>query len=169
MMLIPALVVTPPMILLIGQLDAFYGWEPLRPGQSATVTVQLKSAMLPGDPPPVLTLPNGFIADASPVRAVGTRQVSWRVRPMRAAEATLNIASDGESVGKTIAAGTGILHLSKRRVTSIVDLLSNCAELPFRSSAIDWVEVDYSPARTPWLACFILVSMAAWLLAGRFI
>jgi hypothetical protein len=88
---------------------------------------------------------------------------------MRAALGTLYIASHGESVGKTIAADAGIRYLSKRRVSSIADLPWNCGELPFRSPAIDWIEVHYPPAQDGWIAWFFIVSMAAWLLAGRLI
>jgi hypothetical protein len=55
LMLVPAVVLTLPMVVLFGQLEAFYGWEPLRPNQSAIVTVQLKVPVDPKDPPPVVS------------------------------------------------------------------------------------------------------------------
>src|SRR2546422_561439 len=79
LMLVPAAVLTLPMLVLFAQLDAFYGWTPLRPGQTAVVTVQAKQPLGPGEPAPALILPEGFLADAPAVRAVERGQISWRV------------------------------------------------------------------------------------------
>src|SRR5579862_6826312 len=41
MMLVPALVLTIPMVLIFAQLECFYGYAPLEPGHEAIVTVQM--------------------------------------------------------------------------------------------------------------------------------
>src|SRR5439155_2956672 len=70
LMLVPAVVLALPMLVLFAQLDALYGWTPVRPGQTVVVTVQARQPFGSGEPLPALMLPNGFLAEVSPVRAL---------------------------------------------------------------------------------------------------
>jgi hypothetical protein len=169
-MLVPAAVLFVPMLLLFAQLEAVYGWDPLPVTQAATVTVQMKQPVRADEPPPVITLPDGFVAESPAVRAIANRQISWRVRPVREASGTLRIAARGESVSKSISAGAGLGHRSRRRVSRILDLLLHCAEWPIRSSAIEWIEVAYPASRIAvagvevhWSICAVIASLAGWL------
>jgi hypothetical protein len=174
LMLVPAAALAAPMLLLFAQLDAFYGWEPLPPGRSANVTVQARQPIRPGDPIPVLTLPDGFVAETPAVRALEKRQISWRVRPVRAASGKLRVTLQGDSADKSISAGTGLHHLSRRRAGGLPDLLWYCSETPIRSRSIDWIEVEYPAAKIDvagvtlhWAVCFAAISMAAALVFRR--
>jgi hypothetical protein len=173
-MLVPAAVLAVPMLILFAQLDALYGWMPLVPGRSANVTVQSKGPIRPGDPAPVLTLPDGFVAETPAVRVIEKRQLSWRVRPLRATSGDLQVSALGESVSKKISAGSGWHHLSKRRASGIPDLLWYCSETPIRSHSIEWIDVEYSPAEIEvagltvhWAVWFVAVSMATALVLRR--
>lgn len=174
LMLVPAAVVAVPMVAMFAQLDAFYGWMPLTPGQSAIVTVQVTAPIQPGDPVPELTLPDGFVAETAAVRVVQTRQISWRVRPVRAASGELGVSALGESIRKSIRAGTGLHHLSKRRASGLPELLWYFSETPIRSRSIDWIEVGYAPAEIDvagvtvhWAAWFAFISMGTALVFRR--
>lgn len=170
----PVAVLAIPMLLLFAQLDAYYGWMPLAPGQPATVTVQVAAAVRPGSAAPELTLPDGFAAETAAVRAIEKRQISWRVRPGRAASGQLLVNVHGEHVAKTITAGAGVHRLSMRRASGLPDLLWYCSEAPIRAGSVDWIEVEYAPAgidvagmTVHWAVCFTVISMAAALLLRR--
>jgi len=81
MMLVPALVMTAPMILIFAQLECFYGYTPLAPGQTAIVTAQMKSAGV--GLTPALLAPEGIVVETPPVHVDGGRQISWRIRALR--------------------------------------------------------------------------------------
>ena len=170
LMLVPTTVLALPMLVLFAQLDAFYGWTPLRPGQTAIVTVQAKQPLDPAEPAPALMLPEGFRAETPGVRSLESRQVSWRVRTMQAASGAIRITLQGDSVSKSITAESGVRYLSKRRVSGLPDLLWHCAETPIRSQAVDWIEVDYPAARIAsvhWTVCFFVISIATALVFRR--
>jgi len=172
--LVPAVVLALPMLVLFAQLDALYGWTPVRPGQTVVVTVQARQPFGSGEPLPALMLPNGFLAEVSPVRALEKRQISWRLRAMQAVSGTLRVTMQGDSVSKSISAGSGLRYLSKRRVSGVPDLLWHCTEMPIRSQWIDWIEVDYPPSRIEmagvglhWAVCFFAISIATTLVLRR--
>src|SRR6185295_4349483 len=79
MMLLPMVVMTFPMVLLLAQLDCFYGYMPLQPGHEAILTVKLKDAGLS----PSLRAPDGIAVETDGVRLDEGRQISWRIRAAR--------------------------------------------------------------------------------------
>jgi hypothetical protein len=174
-MLVPAVVITIPTLILFGQLDAIYGLSPLAPGRPAIVTVQLNQPIRIEDRP-AIQLPDGFITETPPVRVLGTRQISWRVRPARAASGSLTVTAAGGSVTKSICAEPGVRYLSKRRVSSITDFMWHPTETRISNAAINWIEVDYPAAEIDlagislhWLTWLLIVSMAvAFLMRRRF-
>lgn len=174
LMLVPAAVLAVPMLALFAQLDALYGWMPLTPGRSAIVTVQFNTPIQPGDPVPELTLPDGFVAESATVRAMEKRQISWRVRPVRAAAGELRVRVQGEPVGKSITARTGLHRLSTRRVSGLPELLWYWSETPIRSGSIDWIDVEYPAAEIEvagvtvhWAVYFAVLSMVTALVLRR--
>ena len=174
LMLVPVALLAGPMLVLLAQLDAFYGWSPLAPGRSAIVTVRIAQPLRPDEPPPLLALPDGFLAETPAVRVLEKRQISWRVRPVRAAFGHLHVTIRGDSVSKSISAGRGLHHLSKRRARSFPDLLWYFSELPIRSRWIDWIEVEYPAAEIDvagvtvnWAIYFVVISMATALVLRR--
>ncbi|MEX2260301.1 MAG: hypothetical protein WD696_00035 [Bryobacteraceae bacterium] len=174
LMLLPAAVLTAPMLLLFVQLDAFYGLSPLQMGKAAIVTVQLTKPLEPADPSPVLELPKGIVAETPPVRVFEQKQISWRVRPAEPVSGALRVTVGGETATKSIAAGSGTTYLSRRRDDSIWQLLQFPGEKRLPGRAIAWIEVDYPAAnvewlgiRLHWLVWLLIVSMGAALLFRR--
>jgi hypothetical protein len=176
LMLVPALVLTIPMVILFTHLEGFYGIEPLRPGQPAIVTVQLKTPLDPQLPPPSLQAPAGIAVETPAVRILGERQISWRIRPLRAVSGHLRVILPGQTVEKRIHAGPGPRYLSDRRVSAALDLLWHPEEKQLPAGPVDWIEVGYPPATVHWLGLdlhwlvwLLLFSMlSALLLKGRF-
>ena len=167
LMLRPFLWMLIPMALLLAFLEAFYGHAPLRVGDAAIVTAQVRNAAAP------LTLqaPAEVIVETPPVHVLAEHQVSWRIRPVRAATSELRILRDGQGLTKRISAGNGVRFLSERR-GSLLSCLLYPTELPLDDSEVEWIEIRYPPAtvlRLHWLIWFLAVSaIVAFALRRRF-
>ncbi len=172
MMLLPALVMTVPMVLLFAQLECFYGYAPLKPGQQAIVTMQMKDSGS-GEVPAMRT-PEGIEVESPAVRVEGERQISWRIRAVRATTGELQFVFPGQTITKSIEAGVGPVYLSPRRVSSALDLILHPSESRLPASPVDWIELRY-PAATVhavgldlhWLIWLLAISMIGALLLKR--
>jgi hypothetical protein len=168
LMLRPALILALPTAFLLAQLDAFYARAPLRVGQPAIVTAQLKEAGQTLE----LQASGDFAIETPPVRVVAENQVSWRVRPERAASQLLQFSGGGHTITKSISSGGGVRYLSERRTGSVLGFLVHPTELPFSGAPIEWIEVRYPPAEIlglHWLVWFLVISaITALLLKRRF-
>lgn len=164
LMLRPTLILALPTMLLIVQLDAFYGRTPLPLDEAAIVTAQMKH---PIGETPILSAPNEVIVETPALRVTAVRQVSWRIRPLRAVSGNLIVSLAGESLEKRIEAGQGRRYISERR-GCLAGLLWRPAEKPLHSSYVDWIEVRYPAATVPllgvefhWLVWFALISLVS--------
>ncbi len=153
----PGAILALPFALLFVELTAFYGHAPLVVGQPAIVTIQLARSARPEIQ---LIAPAGIEIETPAVHALASNQVSWRIRPTRSLSGDLEFLLNNETLTKTISAGAGVQYLSERRTI----------KLPFRDSAVRWIEIAYPLARIfgfPWLAWFVMAS-AATALAYQF-
>jgi hypothetical protein len=174
LMLVPAIVLTIPLIPLFYALDGFYGSPPLRPGVSTVLTVQLKRD-LPQDHSVVrLDAPAGVLVESPPVRVFAADQISWRIRPLQPLTADLRIAVGHEEAEKSIVAGTGPRYVSSRRVSSVPELLRHPGESQLRTEWIEWIEVDVPDAeikllglRLHWIVWLLIISMITGLALRR--
>lgn len=168
LMLRPFLVLALPMALLLVEMDAYYGRDPLVAGQPAIVTVQWKVA----PDRAALQAPDSIAVETPAVRVITERQTSWRIRPLRAATGELRVACRDGVLTKSIASGAGPRFLSERRAGSLAGFLMHPAEWPLSSGEIEWIEVRYPSARIlhlHWLIWFLVVStVTAFLLRRRF-
>jgi hypothetical protein len=156
LMLRPVVLLALPMALLLAALEAFYGHAPLPVGEPAIVTVQLED----GTAPLVLKAPPEIAVETAAVHVPAEHQVSWRIRPLRAGTAELEIVCNGRTFRKSLSAGAGLRLLSERR-GSLVGLLLHPAEPPLSGSQLDWIEVRYPDAvilRLHWLIWFFAIS-----------
>ncbi len=171
MMLVPALVLTIPMALIFAQLECFYGYTPLEPGQEAIVTVRMKSE---GGQAPVLRAPDGITVESPAIRMDGGQQISWRIRALRPVAGDMQFMFPDATVGKSVQAGVGPQYVSERRVSSALDLIWHPAESRLPAGPVDWIELRY-PAATVhafgldlhWLVWLLILSMASGLIFKR--
>jgi hypothetical protein len=167
MMLVPALVFSIPMVVIFTQLECFYGYAPLEPGQPAIVTVHMKNA---GGPAPSLHAPDGIAVDTPAIRVDEGRQISWRIRALRPLKGDMQFVFPDETVVKSVQAGIGPQYVSERRVSSALDLMLHPAENRLPAGPVDWIELRY-PAVTvhalgldlSWLIWIVMFSMASGL------
>ncbi len=171
---LPALLVLlPPMVLILAQLDARYGHRPFLPGETTLVTVTVaadQTALLDGL---VLSATGGVTVETRPVRDQRRGKVRWRVRVDEPGDHELTVALvDGRTVGKRIVGGEGAPRLAQvREQESLLRVLLNPAEAPLPGDlpvesialALPARELDYGIVRTNWLVALIVFSLAAGL------
>lgn len=172
LMLVPALVMTAPMVLILGQLECFYGYTPLEPGQAAVLTVQMTGAGV--GQTPELQPPEGIVVETPPVHIDGGRQISWRIRALRPTAGALQLVFPDAKLDKSIVVGRGPEYVSERRVSSALDLLLYPGEKRLAAGPVDWIELRYPPATVHalgldlhWLIWLLALSMISALLLKR--
>jgi hypothetical protein len=167
LMLRPLLWMLLPMGLLLAGLEALYGHAPLAVGEAAIITAQVNNAAGPFE----LKAPPEVAVETPPVHVIAESQVSWRIRPLRAATIELQIAHDGRLVAKRISAGGGFHFLSERR-GSLLNLPLYPTEWPLSDNEMEWIEIRYPEAtilHLHWLIWFFALSaITALALRRRF-
>lgn len=171
-MLVPAAVTAIPMIVIFAQLECFYGYAPLEPGQEAIVTVQMKDGGL--DPIPELRVPDGIALDSPAIRVDGQRQISWRIRATRPVAGDMQFVFPSQTLDKSVQVGVEPQYVSERRVSSALDLLWYPAESRLPAGPVDWIELRYPKATVHalgldlhWLIWLLIFSMASALAFKR--
>jgi hypothetical protein len=172
LMLIPALVASIPMVLILTQLESFYGHSPLASGREAIVTVQMKGAL--PDTAPALQAPEGIAVESPGIRIAGARQISWRIRALHPVKGVLQFVFPDRTIEKDILAAQGPRYFSARRVSSPFDLIWYPAEARLSPGDVDWIEVRYPEATVHtlgldvhWLIWLLALSMMSALLLKR--
>ncbi len=172
LMLPPAALLAVPMLLLMTVLDAVYGYRPLEPGEAALVTVTVRPSVDLRSIQPWMEATAGFAVETPAVRIPGEHRVCWRIRPARAASATLRVFLNGSVYVKSVRAGAGFAMLSRERVRSLFAWILHPLEPRLPPGDVERIEVAYPNAwmtafglALPWLAWFFLavVIAALWL------
>jgi hypothetical protein len=115
--LLPMLFVLPPLVLVIAQLQFHYGYEGLRPGERALLSVDLEPGTGAGARPQAkLELPAGLRADAGDVWVKAESQLLWRLVAEREGDYELGLDVAGAHVTKTVRVTPRAVRLSPVRV-----------------------------------------------------
>src|SRR6202011_5321909 len=111
---------------------------PLRIGDPAVVTVQLKhegGAALPGI---VLRTPATIRVETPGIRIESLNQISWRIRPIGPSSGHVQVVGPEHVITKSIASGQGVHYLSERR--SLPEFFLHMSEPPLVDSSIASIE-----------------------------
>jgi uncharacterized membrane protein (DUF106 family) len=174
---VPMLVMTVPVLLLLGQLSLWYQYRPLRVGEDAVVV--LKLGRNAGEPMPAVALVETTAAEVvtGPVRVPSKREVVWVVKARENGSHRLSFRAGEQTVAKELQVGDGFMRVSPRRPAwEWYDTLLNPAEEAFPpSSPVQSVEVTYPdrPSWTSgtdnWVIYWFAVSMVAAFCAKPFL
>jgi hypothetical protein len=149
--IVPMLVMTVPVLLLLGQLSLWYQYRPLQVGEEAVVALKLGGNV--GDSMPEVAIAETPAAEVltGPVRVPSRREVVWVVRAREPGSHRLSFRAGDQPVTKELAVGDGFMRVSARRPGwEWSDALLHPAEPAFPpSSPIRWIEVAY-PDRAGW-------------------
>jgi hypothetical protein len=163
LMLVPAAVLTIPLVPLFSVFNCFYGVSPLHPGVTAVLTAQLTTGTAMDEGAVRLELPQGLVADAPAVRVVADDQISWRLRTLKPLSGDIRIVVGDEAVTKSVVVGSGPRYVSRRRVSSSLALFQYPGESQLEAESIDWIEVSFPATDIEWLG--LRLHWMIWLLA----
>lgn len=163
---LPSVLLFLPFAVLFATVEQFFGHLPLRPGETALVTVQYI-----GSPPKVvLGRPFGIEVDTPPVCIPSEHLLVWRIHATSALEGEFRLSVNGMAIRKRIRVSSGFAWTPVRRSGSLMQFLRRPGEWPFSSRVIDYIEIGYRPARifnAPWLLWFCVGSILGAILSAR--
>jgi hypothetical protein len=117
--LVPMVFILPPLVLLMVQLHAFYGFRGLQPGESAMVTVVLDEGWTQrwtGERPPVrLVLPDGLEAETPAIWVPELGEFSWQVGAGRWGRFDMTVEIGDDVVQKSLDVTESVSRISPTR------------------------------------------------------
>jgi hypothetical protein len=172
--LLPLAVMAFPMILILAQMNAYFAYEPIRPGARATLTLTFDAARPPERIAAELTPPAGVRVEGvhcDPRR----KAVSWRLACDRAPGGALRIDVDGRTIEKSLAIGPRVARIQPERWKGgfWTELLYPSERPLDPGGAAASIRVDHPPrdlwliGRMDWIIfCFIVMLAAILLFRG---
>jgi len=164
----PLLVMIVPLVLILAQLNLWFGASPLRPGDETLVKVKLREGYNPLETGLELRATGGVAVETPPVRIEDEGEYAWRLRAVSAGPAGLEFEIGESSVAKSVTiGGRPLSKVSPLRGRSLLDLLLYPGEAPLPGDVpIRRIEVLY-PGRTldflglgvHWLVAYLLLSI----------
>ena len=165
----PMLVMFVPVILILIQLNFWFAYASLAPGQAALLKVTVKESINLLETDIRLQPAPGLTIETPPLRIEEEGEVDWRISFTEAGVHTLDIVVGSEHFSKTVAvAERPLSRLSPRRVEKrFWEELFYPTEPPLdKSSAVSRIEVAYPTSGLPflgwnmhWLIAFFILSV----------
>ena len=166
----PMLFMMIPLALILIQLDSWYGHRPLKPDESAIVSLELHD----GDAPlsdVTLTSGSGIKIETPPLRIPDRNEIDWRIRAQKAGDRDLTFNVSGEEIRqKVVVTGQGLVQVTpfaSASASGFRDALLNPAQTPLPSgSRVKQIKIGY-PANSieiykwhvHWLVLVFVLSM----------
>jgi hypothetical protein len=173
--LVPALWLAAPIALLTIQLDPFYGYSGIAPGQTTLLTALVTSptghvpaAVLRGNP--------GVRVDSPAIWFPSTGELVWRVTGVAPGASELELTVDGETVQKTVQVSTAVSRRSSIRVGGgdRLKALLNPSERVLPPGNVRQVSIGYPDATIrvwklgfSWLTWYLVFTLTAALTLRR--
>lgn len=151
----PMIFFLPPLVLILGQLQFFYGYRALDIGESTLLSIRLAEGWqeheaVAGDsiasrPPLELELPAGVIAETEGVWAPALGEMSWRIRAEAPGRHELRFLIGSEAQTKRLQVTDQVVQLAPVRPGSgLLDQLAAPAEAPIPAgSIVDRISLMY--------------------------
>jgi uncharacterized membrane protein (DUF106 family) len=165
----PMLVMIVPVLLILIQLNLWFGARSLKPGESAILKIRLGGDRFPSEmavdvePPPQIEI------ETPPLRIEDEAEIDWRVKAKETGFGQVTLVVGGKTIVKDVAVGAKPLaKISTIRVgRNILDQVFNPGERPLPSgSLIRSVELKYPAARMNffglhihWLVIYFVLSI----------
>jgi len=166
----PMLFILPPLVLLMVQLHAFYGFRSPRPDESLVLTARFEPAV--ARPAAELDLPDGVVADTPGVWAPDRGELTWRLRVVAPGRHELRLHLGDAVFSKTVTASDRVVRLSPVRPdTSFLAQLEWPSEPPLPATGpLHELDLDYPDARFEmwpfssdwryaWMVAFFVLTM----------
>lgn len=110
----PMIWILPPLVLIMVQLHAFYGFRGLETGESAVVTATMRASETVR-PNLELHVPEGVSLETSGIWAPELQQMAWRIKAEKAGDFSLNVENQGSASSKSLRVTDSAVRLSPER------------------------------------------------------
>ena len=164
----PMLFMIIPVVIILIQLDGWFGYRPLKPGESAIVSVKLSGQDRKALSGLTVDADNGLTVETTPLRIPMENEVDWRIRANEPGEHNLRFAMNDSVFEKKITVTEGRLDRVNRVAASGFwdSLLYPTNESIGKSPILERIEVTY-PSRSieilgwpiHWLVVFFVLSI----------
>ena len=158
-----------PIVILLIQLNGWFGHRALKPSESAVIAVKLSDKASAVLSRVTIEADGGLAIETPPLRIPETGTVNWRIRGVEQGEHNLIITASDHTFQKEVIVEAGRLNrVSTRVVASILRSLLNPGENPIAGNPyVKEIEVYY-PSQSieffgwkfHWLAIFFVLSVA---------
>lgn len=175
----PMLYMILPVSLLLVHLDGWFGYRPLKIGESAIMSVKLSEEGPRSLSQISLESERGILVETPPLRITETGEVNWRIRAGAPGDYQVTVRTGSHTIRKKITVSqTGLTRLAPSMVgSSFQDIVLNPGENPIEPDAfINKIEVGYPSReieifgwRCHWLLLFFVLSIAGGFLFRRFL
>ena len=165
----PMLVMIVPVLLILIQLNLWFGARSLKPGESALLKVKLSGDRFPSEVTVNLEPPPQIVIETPPLRIEDEAEIDWRIKAKENGLGRLTLVVGSETIVKDVAVGTKPLSkISTLRVgRNVLDQVFNPGERPLPSgSIVRSVELKYPEARMDlfgrrihWLVVYFVLSI----------
>jgi hypothetical protein len=167
--LVPLAWVALPLLLVVAQLQAFYGYEGLAVGAPTVVMLRLRDARAVSSAAGAVSLqaPDSIRVETAAVVFPGASEVLWRIVPMEPGDHTLTARVGGTEVAKIVRVSGGAARRSPFRVSGLIDQLLYPSEPPLPAeSGVTLIALPYPEPgldvlgwRVHWLVMYVALSM----------
>ena len=164
----PMLFMIIPVVIILIQLDGWFGYRPLKPGESAIVSVKLSGNDRRALSGVTVDADNGLTVETPPLRIPMEKEVNWRIRANEPGDHKLSFTVDGSTLEKRITVTEGQMDRVNRVVASGFwdSLLYPANESIGKNPVMEKIEVNY-PSRSieifgwpvHWLVVFFVLSI----------
>ena len=160
----PMIWIFPPLILVMIQLHAFYGFRGLEPGESAIVTATMSDNGITR-PDVELQVPEGVVLETPGVWAPDLHQMAWRIKAEKPGDFDLGFEHQGVTQNKMFRVTEAAVRLSPERPSrSFLAQLEWPSEKPLPSeSSLATITLGYPEARVSFLG-LEMESQWAWMI-----
>jgi uncharacterized membrane protein (DUF106 family) len=165
----PMLFMAIPLVFVLVQLEGWFGYRPLKPGESTIVSVKTSEGREEEMAKAVLEAEKGLTVETPPLRIPG-EEVDWRVRADEPGEHTLTLTIGEQVVQKKVIVSSdgSLARVSPGAATASLvwgAFLNSKQESPLVTAAAQFIEVEY-PSRAikvlgwelHWLLMFFVLS-----------
>ena len=175
----PLLVIILPVAALLIQMEGWFGSRPLRPGESALVSVYLSGGISEPLPSVEMEVDDGLAIESPSLRIPATREVDWKIRAKKPGNYHLLVKLQGVMIPKTVTVSAGELaRVSPIKPSSdLWDVALHPGESPIpKDLPVKQISLDY-PSRSidvlgwklHWLLVFFVIStLTGFLFKGFF-
>jgi len=165
----PMLVMIVPVMLILVQLNLWFGSRPLTAGETAILKVKLAAGRSPLASDISVDAPAGIVVETPPLRIEEEREIDWRLRAAAPGAYDLTLKLGPDSFTKSVrVGGSRLAPISNVRPgASLLDQIFNPGEKPLpRSLPVESVEVDHPERRLTllglrfhWLVAYFALSI----------